>query len=65
MSAWVRGLAVTVPVHDRFLYSVEVLDTSSGTWTTLQPGALLPIDVPSQPNEVLCEFKEQPCARYM
>ena len=56
---------MSVPLNDRFLDSVEVLDTSSGTWTTLEPGAPLPIDVPSQPNEVLCEFKEQPCARYM
>ena len=43
---------------------MEVLDTVSGTWSTLEPGAPLPIDVQTQRDEVLCEYKEQPCARY-
>eukprot|EP00656_Telonema_subtile_P000093 TRINITY_DN10040_c0_g1_i1.p2 TRINITY_DN10040_c0_g1~~TRINITY_DN10040_c0_g1_i1.p2 ORF type:complete len:196 (-),score=22.41 TRINITY_DN10040_c0_g1_i1:253-840(-) len=38
----------------------EVLDTVSGTWST----APLPIDAPSTVEPVLCEYIEQPSARY-
>ena len=51
-------------VLDRLTDKVEVLDTVSGTWSTLEPGAPLPIDVPTQRDEVLCEYTEHPCARY-
>ena len=49
----------------RKLDSVEVLDMVSGTWSTLEPGTPRPSLVPTQPNEVLCEYTEQPCARYV
>eukprot|EP00656_Telonema_subtile_P047087 TRINITY_DN5389_c0_g2_i1.p2 TRINITY_DN5389_c0_g2~~TRINITY_DN5389_c0_g2_i1.p2 ORF type:complete len:128 (+),score=11.42 TRINITY_DN5389_c0_g2_i1:600-983(+) len=47
--------------------SVDVLDTVSGAWRTLEPGTPLPGDVLTQPtdeDEVLCEYKEQPGVRY-
>ncbi len=62
MRAEGAGLESFLP--GRPMDSVEVLDTVSGTWSTLESGTPLPIDVPIYPDEVLCEYKEQPCARY-
>ena len=44
--------------------AVDVLDTVSGTWSTLKPGTPLPTDIPTRPCEVLCEYREQPSVRY-
>eukprot|EP00656_Telonema_subtile_P038378 TRINITY_DN4317_c0_g2_i1.p1 TRINITY_DN4317_c0_g2~~TRINITY_DN4317_c0_g2_i1.p1 ORF type:complete len:282 (-),score=33.36 TRINITY_DN4317_c0_g2_i1:304-1149(-) len=40
--------------------SVEVLDTISGIWSN----ANLPEGEGMRPEELVCEYKEQPCARY-
>eukprot|EP00656_Telonema_subtile_P055029 TRINITY_DN8394_c0_g1_i1.p1 TRINITY_DN8394_c0_g1~~TRINITY_DN8394_c0_g1_i1.p1 ORF type:complete len:175 (+),score=13.80 TRINITY_DN8394_c0_g1_i1:282-806(+) len=42
---------------------VVVLDTMSGIWSQLGHGARLPLEVPTLPNEQLCEYKEQPSVR--
>ncbi len=43
---------------------VHVLDTVGGAWCTLELGVRFPSDFQTQRGEVLCEYEEQPCARY-
>eukprot|EP00656_Telonema_subtile_P052398 TRINITY_DN7301_c0_g1_i2.p2 TRINITY_DN7301_c0_g1~~TRINITY_DN7301_c0_g1_i2.p2 ORF type:complete len:171 (-),score=32.52 TRINITY_DN7301_c0_g1_i2:47-559(-) len=59
-----RGMEGGIDVNLECLDSAEVLDTVNGTWGTLEPGTPFPSHVPAPPEEVLCEYMEQPCARY-
>ncbi len=46
------------------IQGVNVLDTASGTWSTLEPGAPCPQFVHADRGEVLCEYKERPGVQY-